>query len=87
MGTGPDYRDELAITPRRAFGNIEKIQFVIHIPEQFEKAMISNKVGEEWGRKVDGPDITGNQPSGFRSLGWEAYNVNGLKSHAVEGQT
>jgi predicted acylesterase/phospholipase RssA len=81
---GPAHSDELAISPRRALGKIGKIEFVIHLPEEYENATLSNKQGDNWGCVADGPGVTKNQPLGFRSLGWEAYNFDPVKRCAID---
>jgi predicted acylesterase/phospholipase RssA len=81
---GPQHQDEMSIIPRRATGKIGKVEFVIHIPEEFENASLSNKPGDTWGSKADGPDVIGKQPAGFRSLGWEVYNFDPEKRCAID---
>lgn len=84
LRTPPKFQDELAITPRRAHGNIGKVELIIHIPEDYGAATLSNKPGENWGSTVDGPDISKNQPLGFRTLGWEGYDRDSSKRIAVD---
>jgi predicted acylesterase/phospholipase RssA len=84
LRTPPKYEDELAIKPRRTHDKIDKVEFVIHIPEEYEKATMLNKSGENWGRAVDSPEVTKDQPPGFRSLGWEGYDIDPSTRCAID---
>ena len=77
-------QDELFIVPRRARGLVDKMEFVIHIPSEFDKAKLVNKPGEDWGQEVDGGPLTNNQPPGFRTLAWVGYNRDSKRGWGVD---
>ena len=81
---GPSHTDELVVTSRRAAGKIDKVEFIIHIPEDYDRATLSNKPGEAWGHLAYGPETTRNQPLAFRTLAWEAFNFDPEKRCAID---
>jgi len=80
----PGHTDELVVTSRRATGKIDKVEFVIHIPGDYDKATLSNKPGEEWGKPAYGPETVRNQPIGFRTLAWQAFNFDPARRCAID---
>jgi predicted acylesterase/phospholipase RssA len=71
----PAHQDEVVFVPTRVAGKIAKVEFVVHLPDEYKTASLSNQGGEVWGQRVDGPEVARNQPPGFRSLGWEAFDI------------
>jgi predicted acylesterase/phospholipase RssA len=67
-------KDELVVDPNRAEGKIGRIDWVLHVPVQFEKARLANKPGEKFGHRMMPDELHGRYPSpkGFRTVGWTA---------------
>jgi predicted acylesterase/phospholipase RssA len=70
-------RDELAFYPRRAFGKIDRIDLLLHVPDRLKNAIqMESKGGAVPGRPMTKGELADySVPFGFHTLGWTGENI------------
>jgi predicted acylesterase/phospholipase RssA len=75
--------DELLLFPRRARGQVGKIELIVHVPKQFTGVTMKAKKGDNQGRLMTEADLF-DTPPGFRSIGWVGENVEASSGFGVD---
>lgn len=70
-------RDELEFYPRRAFGTVDRIDLLLHIPDRLKDSIsMERKPEDRSGRPMTKGELADyTVPFGFHSLGWTGENL------------